>query len=110
MVYARVTIPWRTFEVNKTAFETLGTQPIGETMLYNNPSVIRSGFEIKCLKQDDRLLYDAVKHQAVTVNELWARRSVFYLQKNPLLITEVFFPFIPSYHNSSQIESSVYKV
>ena len=106
LVYARVTMPESTYQANKEDLENLGNRPIGETMLYKDPSLTRSEFEIKRITQDDELLFDALVHlnfyRAVieknTIgHELWARRSVFTLYGNPLLITEVFMPDIPKY-------------
>lgn len=105
-IYARVTVPEKTFLANREDFENLGNRPIGETMLYNDPSVTRGDFEIKRLTQDDYLLFDSVVHQnffevAIAsmhkVKELWARRSVFTKGTNRLLVTEVFLANIPNY-------------
>ena len=105
LVYARVTMPESTYIANKKELEALGTRPIGETMLYNNPTMTRSIFEVKRLTQDDELLFDALVHQNFYKaafekrgqNNLWARRSIFTISGNPLLITEVFMPDIPRY-------------
>jgi chorismate-pyruvate lyase len=106
LVYARVSMPESTYEAYKIQLENLGSKPIGETLLYKEPSFTRSEFEVKCLSQDDELLFDALVHsqyyKAVIAKdtnsrELWARRSVFTLSGNPLLITEVFMPDMPGY-------------
>lgn len=105
-VYARVTMPESTYLTYKVELDNLGNRPIGETFLYSNPTTTRSQFEIKRITQDDELLFDELVHtnfyKAVIernsrVPELWARRSVFSLQGNPLLITEVFLSDIPDY-------------
>jgi len=105
LVYARVTMPEQTYLANREALENLGNRPIGETILYKDPTMTRSVFEVKRLTQNDELLFDAIVHQnfyrtAVeqsTTNNLWARRSTFTLAGNPLLVTEVFMPDIPKY-------------
>jgi chorismate-pyruvate lyase len=106
LVYARVSMPEATYEAYKVQLENLGSKPIGETLLYREPSFTRSEFEVKRLCQDDELLFDALVHhqfyKAVIAgdtqsSELWARRSVFNLSGNPLLITEVFMPDMPGY-------------
>lgn len=106
LVYARVSMPVSTYEVYKTQLENLGSRPIGETLLYKDPTYTRSEFEVKRLSQDDELLFDALVHhhfyravisKDASSHELWARRSVFKLSGNPLLITEVFMPDIPKY-------------
>jgi chorismate--pyruvate lyase len=62
LVYARVTMPEYTYAANKVNLDTLGTRPIGETLLYNNTLVTRSEFEVKRLSQDDELLFDGLVH------------------------------------------------
>jgi chorismate-pyruvate lyase len=106
LVYARVTMPHDTYTANKEALDNLGARPIGETFLYKNPSLTRSEFEVKRITQDDELLFDALVHhnfyeaviqKQTRIHELWARRSVFTIAGNPLLITEVFLSNIPDY-------------
>ncbi len=98
--------PNQTYLTYKTELDNLGNRPIGETLLYSNPTTTRSDFEIKRITQDDELLFDELVHtnfyravieRNARVPELWARRSVFTLQGHPLLITEVFLSDIPDY-------------
>ncbi len=105
-VYARVTMPESTYLMYKAELDNLGNRPIGETLLYSNPTTTRSDFEIKRITQDDELLFDELVHtnfykavieRNARVPELWARRSVFTLHGHPLLITEVFLSDIPDY-------------
>jgi len=104
LVYARVTMPEQTYLANREALENLGNKPIGETILYKDPTMTRSVFEVKRLTQNDELLFDAIVHQNFyrtveqnTTNNLWARRSTFTLAGNPLLVTEVFMPDMPKF-------------
>jgi chorismate-pyruvate lyase len=106
LVYARVSMPESTYAAYKIQLDNLGSRPIGETLLYKDPSLTRSEFEVKRLTQNDELLFDALVHHEfhravieknARAHELWARRSVFRLGGNPLLITEVFMPDIPGY-------------
>jgi chorismate--pyruvate lyase len=106
LVYARVSMPESTYAAYKSELDSLGTRPIGETLLYKDPSLTRSEFEVKRLSQNDELLFDSLVHhqfhRAVIERnargqELWARRSVFKINGHPLLITEVFMPDIPNY-------------
>lgn len=106
LVYARVTMPQSTYEFKRKDFENLGNRPIGESLLYNDPSVTRSGFEINRITLNDELLFDSEVHESfykamieksARLPELWARRSIFRLSGYPLLITEVFLANIPEY-------------
>ena len=106
VVYARVTMPQSTYQFKKFELDNLGNRPIGETLLYRDPSLTRSEFEIKRITCDDELLFDQLVHdnfykaeieKIARVNELWARRSFFTISGNPILITEVFLSNIPNY-------------
>lgn len=106
MVYARVTMPQSTYQFKKFELDNLGDRPIGETLLYKDPTLTRSEFEVKRITCDDELLFDLLVHEnfykaeiekIARVNELWARRSFFTISGNPILITEVFLSNIPSY-------------
>src|SRR3990170_4724838 len=106
LVYARVTMPETTYEFKKFELDNLGNRPIGETLLYKDPTLTRSEFEVKRITCDDELLFDVMVHEnffraeiekVAPVKELWARRSFFTIAGKPLLITEVFLSNIPPY-------------
>jgi chorismate-pyruvate lyase/SAM-dependent methyltransferase len=106
VVYARVTMPQSTYQFKKFELDNLGNRPIGETLLYQDPTLTRSEFEVKRITCDDELLFDLLVHdnfykaeieKIARVNELWARRSFFTISGNPILITEVFLSNIPNY-------------
>lgn len=80
LTYGRVIIAPITYQNHFTAFNDLGAQPMGEKLLYNNPESTRGEFEY-----------------AKTEDGLWARRSVFTLRRDPLLVTEFFLPSLPDY-------------
>jgi chorismate-pyruvate lyase/SAM-dependent methyltransferase len=106
LVYARVSIPYTVYLKHKESLDNLGTRPIGEALLYNKPEIRRGEFEVKRVSMNDELMFDALVHrnffQAVierkaSVPELWARRSVFAVSGEPILITEVFLANIPEF-------------
>ncbi|HZI25556.1 MAG TPA: chorismate lyase [Chryseolinea sp.] len=106
VVYARVTMPHSTYQFKKSELDNLGNRPIGETLLYRDPTLTRSEFEVKRITCNDELLFDLLVHdnffkaeieKIARVNELWARRSFFTISGNPILITEVFLSNIPNY-------------
>ena len=106
VVYARVTMPQSTYQFKKFELDNLGNKPIGETLLYQDPTLTRSEFEVKRVTCNDELLFDILVHdnfykaeivKSARVNELWARRSFFTISGNPILITEVFLSNIPDY-------------
>lgn len=77
----RVTIPESTYQRYPEKFANLDHRPIGEAVLYHCPRVTRSAFEYTFCEK--RLQ--------------WARRSVFYVVTDPLLVTEYFFATLPHY-------------
>lgn len=99
LTYGRVIIPQATYQAYFQDFEKLGSQLIGETLLYNNPHVARSGFEYRYFNARDPLWNFIYRHlpKDSPQQDLWARRSVFNLKDKPLLISELFLPFLPVY-------------
>lgn len=98
VIFARVIVPESTYLNYQDAFNTLGNAPIGNTLLYNNPCVLRKQFEYKLLNsQDSIFLTLQTLHPAINESNLWSRRSVFIMKKEGLLITEVFLNTIPLY-------------
>lgn len=71
----------------------LGNQSLG-TMLFTNPLIHRTPFEYKQLKPHHPLFARACEQLSDRPMSLWARRSLFTLQDQPLLVTEVFLPAI----------------
>ncbi|HRE31010.1 MAG TPA: chorismate lyase [Candidatus Berkiella sp.] len=95
--YGRVVIAASTYQAYFTQFASLGSQPLGETLLYNNPDTTRSGFEYALITQDTPLYHEIQAYLPLPVSMLWGRRSYFYLKQFPLLVTEVFLPMIPAF-------------
>jgi chorismate-pyruvate lyase len=106
LVYARVTMPSVTYMARKEELDNLGNRPIGETILYKDANLSRSHMEVKRITENDELLFDAMVHKNfydaviqknARLPEMWARRSMFKLSGNPLLVTEVFLANLPDY-------------
>ncbi len=97
LVYARVAIPKQTYIHNRDMLRIIGDKPIGASFLYNNPKISRSIFQFKLLTPGDQLFQNAVVGLQEKPNELWARRSIFYVYNDPMIISEVFFENIPHY-------------
>lgn len=91
-VYARTAIPKTTLHSSNDALTKLGSSSLGN-YLFTHPSFQRSSHEIAYLEKENKLYQKAC--QAVdnsTLPPLWARRSVFILDENPLLVSETFLP------------------
>lgn len=71
----------------------LGNQPLG-ALLFAHPLVKRQPLHYKALRSNHPLYQQAATVLANPPSNLWARRSLFYLHGEPLLVTEVFLPEI----------------
>jgi chorismate lyase len=92
--FARTVVPPATYQAYQSAFDHLGTQLLGETIIYAGPYV-RSPFEFAYIAADS-WLQQRLTHYHITT-PLWARRSLFGLgvKQLPLSLIEVFLPGIP---------------
>ncbi len=77
------------------AVRGLGSRPLG-ALLFSLPLVERKPLHCKLLGKSHRLYQRAVARLPNPPENLWARRSLFYLNGAPLLVTEVFLPAILS--------------
>jgi len=90
-VYARTVIPLQTYNAMRQRFNALGNKPLGE-LLFTDPSVKRGPIEVACLKPGQWLYEMALLEEEYRPEELWGRRSRFYLGGNILLVNEIFLP------------------
>jgi len=89
-VYARSVLPLTTMTGRLRKLRQLDNRPLG-ALLFNDPSMTREPVQVACFKSIpllNRAQLDA------SVSPLWGRRSVFRLDKKPLLVSEIFLhPF-----------------
>lgn len=71
----------------------LGNRSLG-TLLFTNPLIKRAEFGYKQLNIHHPLFKRACQRLQAPPPSLWARRSLFMLQGQPILVTEVFLPAI----------------
>lgn len=94
--YGRTVIPQKTYQQYQAIFESLGREFIGESFLYKNKQVTRSPFEYAVVSAHEPLFVEIL--QALSLNQshefMWFRRSCFYIEGFPLLVTEVILPSI----------------
>lgn len=91
-VFARTVIPQSTLTDEYRSLIHLGTQPLGE-VLFSFHALQRTEIEAACLSNAHPLYQLASTHLHPKPNQLWARRSMFYLpEEKPLLVQEVFLP------------------
>ena len=91
IVYARTAVMSASLEV-KRALVSLGTKPIGESILYNNAKVTRSPFSYLRIKAIEKTYPQSPIpfHSQL----LWARKSTFRWGLTQILISEFFSPTI----------------
>ena len=85
-VFARSILPMTTMTGRLAGLRTLSNQPLGE-LLFQDPSMTREPLEMACLPARILSMPAAL---AAGDEPLWARRSVFFLDRKPLLVSEVF--------------------
>lgn len=90
-VYARSVIPLSTLKGKHRRLQFLGDKPLGE-YLFACPTLKRSRIEWSKLSPTSTLYRTAMAHQAENDAAVWGRRSLFCIDKNPLLVSEFFLP------------------
>jgi len=93
-VFARSVIPARTLTGRQRRLARLGRRPLG-ALLFSDPTMRRDEMEIACLRRGQGVFVEATRGLRRTPDAIWGRRSVFYLEGKPLLVSEIFLPGIP---------------
>lgn len=88
--YARAEIPQATYNKRAAQFDALHTQPLA-TILYNDSSITRSDFVYAYLTPSSPEYQWAVQSTTQKPDHLWARKSTFWIDEEPLYLLEVFF-------------------
>lgn len=94
-VFARTLIPAATLRGRGRGLQQLGERPLGE-VLFNSRLVQRSAVEVAKISARQHLYQRAVAAELTRPTQLWARRSRFYLNQQPLLVCEIFLPHLPA--------------
>lgn len=93
-VYARTIIPRKTLSGKQRHLSMLGTKPLG-AILFSDPNMHRDEIEIARINRQHDIFATAMIDYDNEINEIWGRRSIFYIGKHkPLLVNEVFLPRI----------------
>ena len=85
-IFARSILPMTTMTGRLAGLRTLSNQPLGE-LLFQDPSMTREPLEVAYLPAH---VLSVPATLAAGDERLWARRSVFFLDQKPLLVSEVF--------------------
>ena len=92
-VYARSVIPLKTLQGKHRRLQYLGTRPLGE-YLFSSPTLQRSRIEWSKMKKSSALYKIAMAGQPPSDYPIWGRRSLFLIDKKPLLVSEFFLPVL----------------
>ena len=92
-VYARSVIPHATTRGPLKSLTRLGNRPLGE-ILFTNPRIRRGRLQIARIVPGQAMYNEASRHGELSRSPLWGRRSLFWLQQHPLLVSEIFLPAI----------------
>lgn len=90
-VFARTVIPLRTLSGPQRRLTHLGSKPLGE-LLFADKTMRRGEVEVARLAAGSPVFSMAAQALKQKPGEIWGRRSVFYLQGKPLLVSEMFLP------------------
>lgn len=94
-VFARSVLP---DHMCRSSWADLGNQPLGQR-IFNDPDFVRSDFEIGHLQRHP--LTHVPLYQGPSSEQRWARRSVFNIGDDTLLVAEAFLPDCPCYLESA---------
>ncbi|MER2558266.1 MAG: chorismate lyase [Candidatus Competibacter denitrificans] len=93
-VFARTLIPPQTLRGRGRRLTALGTKPLG-AVLFADPRAQRGPVEIARIVAGQSLHQRAFAGFAESPQVIWGRRSVFRIDRDPLLVLELFLPTIP---------------
>ena len=88
-VYARSLVPITSLQGRLKALKHLDNRPLG-ALLFQDPSMQRGPIQVAQLQPAHNYLPPDVTTEPGS--PLWGRRSVFYLDEQPLMVSEVFLP------------------
>lgn len=96
VVFAQTEIPISTLTEEQIALSEIGNSSLGK-LLFNDPSMLRGQIEVTSFKANSPLHDFCQSINQATNETLWARRSLFYINNKPLLVSELFLPALGLY-------------
>lgn len=88
VVFARTVLPETSLTGQNSELLDLGEKPLGE-YIFKQPGLRRGPIEVAAIEARE---FNHLLGADFTVETAWARRSLFYLRKKPILVCEVFLP------------------
>jgi chorismate lyase len=99
-VYARSILPLTTLTGRLRSLKQLDDRPLG-ARLFADPSMHRGVMEIARIPAAS-----LPANLASTASALWGRRSLFFLDQKPLLVSEIFLPGFTPYNVAAYADKS----
>jgi len=90
-VFAQTEIPSQTLSDSQQALANIGSESLGR-FLFQSTSLKRGTIEIAEFKSGSLIHQLCHTLDQSCDHSLWARRSLFYIENKPLLVSEVFLP------------------
>jgi len=91
VVFAQTEIPYSTLTEQQTQLAEVGEQSLGK-VLFQDPTMLRGQIEATEFKKGSLFHQMTTELKQPAEHSLWARRSLFYLNNKPLLVSELFLP------------------
>ena len=89
LILARTILPKKTIRIAKRNLSHLGTRPLGE-VIFSYPHLERLEMDVCSIKP---LMWNASLQQQLNINQkIWGRRTIYAIQQQPLLVSELFLP------------------
>ena len=95
-VFARSLLPIKSLTGEQKQLANLGEQPLGQ-VLFNNPKLHRQVVEVANIAPSLRVCQLAAMLNLEINQNLWGRRSLFFIEDKPLMVAEVFLPGARAY-------------
>lgn len=89
LILARTILPTKTIKIAKRNLSHLGTRPLGE-VIFAYPDLERLQLEICSAAPND--WSQGLREQIAIEQAVWGRRTIYAIQKQPLLVSEFFLP------------------
>ena len=94
LLLARTIIPEETIKVAHRNLSHLGTRPLGE-VIFSYPDLERITMDLTLIKPNTWT--STAQQNANIAQPIWGRRTVYAIQKRPMLVSEFFLPEILSH-------------
>ena len=92
-IFARTVIPGSTLSGTQRRLAHLGNKPLG-ALLFADKSIERGRMEVACITPGQSIYDLATRDLRNVTKPIWGRRSIFYRDSKPLLVSEIFLPTV----------------